>query len=61
MVSLTTGIVLTLVAWLGLMIAVVHGKYVTEKIWAGEYHKGPLKRREDSDVDGGSNVNGDPP
>ena len=61
MVSLTTGVVLTLVAWLGLMITVLHGKYVTEKIGAGEYHKGLFKRRDDSDVDGGSNVNGDPP
>lgn len=45
--SLTVGIVLTLLAWVGLQAAVLHGKYVTEKIAAGEYNKGPMKREED--------------
>lgn len=39
--SLTVGIVLTFLAWLGLLAAVVHGKHVTEKVAAGEYDKGP--------------------
>lgn len=42
--TLTVGIVLTLVAWLGLQAAVLHGKYVTEKIAAGEYNTRPMKR-----------------
>ena len=45
--TLTLGIVLTLLAWLGLQAAVLHGKYVTEQIAAGEYNKGPLKDEED--------------
>jgi hypothetical protein len=45
--SLAVGIVLSLLAWLGLLAAVLHGKYVTEKIAAGEYDKGPLKGRTD--------------
>lgn len=41
--SLMMGAILTLLAWLGLQLAVIHGKYVTDKIAAGEYHKGPLR------------------
>jgi hypothetical protein len=59
MVSLTVGIVLTLLAWLGLMIAVIHGKYVSEKVEAGEYQKGPFKGRADPDADDASNERGD--
>lgn len=42
-VSLIVGAGLTLLAWLGLQIAVIHGKYVTDSIAAGEYHKGPFR------------------
>lgn len=43
MVSLTVGIILTLLAWFLLLVATVHGKYVTDKIAAGEYDKGPVE------------------
>ena len=43
MVSLTVGIILTLLAWFTLLVATAHGKYVTEKIAAGEYDKGPVE------------------
>lgn len=45
--SLAVGAILTLLAWLGLQIAVVHGKYVTDKIAVGEYHKGPFRESGD--------------
>ena len=38
------GAILTLLAWVGLLLAVVHGKYVVDKIAVGEYQKGPLDR-----------------
>lgn len=40
---LPIGAVLTASAWLDLQITVFHGKYVTEKITAGKYNKGPLR------------------
>lgn len=46
--TLQFGIILTLVAWIILLIATVHGKYVTEKIAAGEYEKGPVDGETDS-------------
>lgn len=52
MISLTVGIALTLLAWLGLIITVLHGKYVTDKIGASEYHKGPFKRRSEAGGNG---------
>ncbi|MFB9807580.1 hypothetical protein ACFFQF_21220 [Haladaptatus pallidirubidus] len=42
--TLLVGAALTIVAWLGLQIAVFHGKYVTEKIAAGEYNKAPFRK-----------------
>lgn len=43
MVSLLEiGAVLTLLAWIGLQGAVIHGKYVVDKIAGGEYRKGPF-------------------
>lgn len=47
--TLITGAILTFLAWIGLLIAVLHGKYVVDKIAAGEYEKGPF-----SSTDGGS-------
>lgn len=41
--SLLVGAVLSFIAWLALQIVVFHGKYVTEKIAAGEYRKGPFR------------------
>lgn len=41
--SVTTGAILTLLAWVGLQITVVHGKYVIDRIDAGEYRKGPFR------------------
>lgn len=35
-------VALTLIAWLLVLLIVAHGKYVTEKIAAGEYDKGPV-------------------
>ncbi len=45
--ELQLGVVFTGLAWLGLLVATVHGKYVVEKIAAGEYDKGPLRDRGD--------------
>ncbi|QRV14945.1 hypothetical protein [Haloterrigena salifodinae] len=42
--TLVLGAVLTLLAWVWLQLAVLHGKYVVDKIAAGEYRKGPLDR-----------------
>lgn len=47
--TLTIGAVLTLLAWVGLQVAVSHGKYVVDKIAAGEYNKGPFDNREGGD------------
>ncbi|WP_227379865.1 hypothetical protein [Haladaptatus halobius] len=44
--TLIAGVILTVLAWLGLQIAVVHGKYVTDKIAEGRYHKGPFRNRD---------------
>lgn len=49
--TLIIGAVLTLLAWIGLQIAVIHGKYVVDKIAAGEYQKGPFSDA----TNGGSN------
>jgi len=43
--TLTSGAILTLLAWLGLQLAVIHGKYVVDNIAAGEYNKGPLNQQ----------------
>ncbi|GAA5434056.1 hypothetical protein [Haloarcula japonica] len=40
--TLTIGAILTLLAWVGLQVAVIHGKYVVDSIAAGEYQKGPF-------------------
>ncbi|WP_157837709.1 hypothetical protein [Haloferax sp. ATB1] len=45
--TLTIGAILTLLAWVGLQAAVVHGKYVVDKIAAGEYRKGPFSETTD--------------
>ena len=47
--TLTIGVILTLLAWIGLQVAVVHGKYVVDTIADGEYQKGPFKGRQDGD------------
>lgn len=44
--TLAIGVVLTLIAWFLLLLATVHGKYVTDKIAAGEYDKGPVGRED---------------
>lgn len=49
--GLKVGLVLTIMAWIGLIASVVHGKYVTEKIGAGTYRKGPFEAGEE-DRDG---------
>lgn len=41
--TLTIGAILTLLAWIGLQAAVIHGKYVVDTIADGEYDKGPFK------------------
>lgn len=43
--SIILGAILTLLAWIGLQIAVVHGKYVVDAIPEGEYRKGPFDKR----------------
>lgn len=47
--TLTIGAILTLLAWIGLQVAVVHGKYVVDKIADDEYRKGPFDRPQDGD------------
>lgn len=47
--TLAIGAILTLLAWIGLQIAVLHGKYVVDKIASGEYKKGPFNTRENGD------------
>lgn len=47
--TLTIGAILTLLAWIGLQVAVVHGKYVVDNIAAGEYDKGPLEGRNEGE------------
>lgn len=47
--TLMLGAVLTLLAWIGLQVAVVHGKYVVDKIADDEYRKGPFNRSSDGD------------
>jgi len=49
--TVVLGAVLALLAWIGLQVAVIHGKYVVDKIAAGEYQKGPFS----DTMDGGSN------
>ncbi|WP_161611444.1 hypothetical protein ACH9L7_19700 (plasmid) [Haloferax sp. S1W] len=49
--TLILGAILTLLAWVGLQAAVIHGKYVVDKIDSGEYQKGPFSDA----MDGGSN------
>jgi len=49
--TLTIGAVLTLLAWTGLQVTVIHGKYVVDKIAAGEYQKGPFSDATDSGSD----------
>jgi len=50
--SLLAGLALTVVAWLALVLVVVHGRYVTEAVAAGEYEKGPFRdRRSETDPD----------
>lgn len=44
--TLAIGAVLALLAWIGLQVAVVHGKYVVDKIAVGEYNKGPFEERD---------------
>lgn len=46
---LVVGGVLTLLAWIGLQITVVHGKYVVDRIADGEYEKGPFEDRKGGD------------
>lgn len=41
--TLQIGIALTLITYFLMLLATVHGKYVTEKIAAGEYDKGPVE------------------
>lgn len=43
--TLTIGAILTLLAWIGLQVAVIHGKYVVDKIATEEYEKGPFNQR----------------
>ena len=47
--TLFIGPILTLLAWIGLMVAILHGKYVVDKIAVDEYEKGPF-----SSLNGGS-------
>lgn len=47
--TLIIGVVLTFLAWVGLQVAVIHGKYVVDKIAAGGYQKGPFSNATDSD------------
>lgn len=47
--TLTIGAILTFLAWIGLQIAVVHGKYVVDKIAENQYRKGPFDRPQDGD------------
>ncbi|MFH5797957.1 hypothetical protein [Haladaptatus sp. CMAA 1911] len=47
--SLLAGLALTVVAWLALALVVVHGRYVTEAVAAGEYEKGPFAERGSED------------
>ncbi|MHC3381454.1 hypothetical protein [Haloarcula sp. H-GB5] len=49
--TLTIGAILTLFAWVGLQVAVIHGKYVVDSIAAGEYQKGPFSDARDGDSD----------
>ncbi len=50
--SVLAGLALTVVAWLALVLVVVHGRYVTEAVAAGEYRKGPFaERRSEEDPD----------
>ncbi|OKY77109.1 MAG: hypothetical protein BTN85_1754 [Candidatus Methanohalarchaeum thermophilum] len=41
--DLILGIILSILAWLGLLIFVLHSKYVVEKIKKDEYNKGPFR------------------
>lgn len=43
--DLVLGASLTLGAWLALVAAVLHGRYVVDAIASGRYRKGPLARR----------------
>lgn len=49
--ALIIGAILTLLAWIGLQITVIHGKYVVDKIADGKYDKGPF-----SNGDGGDSL-----
>lgn len=44
--ALELGVALTVLAWLGLLVAVVHGTHVVEAIAAGTYRNGPFGNRE---------------
>lgn len=46
--DLQIGVVLTVLAYLGLVAVVVHAKYVIEKIGDGEYDKGPFRDSEEN-------------
>lgn len=47
--TLTIGAILTLLAWIGLQVAVVHGRYVVDTIADEEYRKGPFDRPQEGD------------
>lgn len=47
--TLTIGAILTLLAWIGLQVSVLHGKYVVDKIADDEYRKGPFAKPDDGE------------
>ena len=47
--KLEIGVALTILAWVGLQAAVVHGRHVVEEIDAGKYDKGPFADRGEPD------------
>lgn len=56
--ELTVGAGLAILAWLGLQVTVFHGKYVIDKIAAGEYSKGPFSHARDSATIGNVEAHG---
>ncbi|WP_435158331.1 hypothetical protein [Haladaptatus sp. DFWS20] len=46
---LELGILLTVLAWGGLLVVVLHGRYVVERIAAGTYQNAPADEAEKSE------------
>lgn len=49
--DLEIGVALTIVAWLGVIVAVLHGNYVVNKIASGDYSKKLKKRKKENGPD----------